>query len=137
LTPGSYLCEVTFKKYLVLLPSGRMTETFPVVLQAERPQDSAETILAPFGRAVTKLLSAPKVPESYALGRIYTFEDGLVNSEVSINSLYPYRVRHTYLGLVSLRGASSGSGFQSSRGCKLAVGVGWRGMRYCICTEPC
>jgi hypothetical protein len=121
--------EVTFKKYLVLLPSGRMTETFPVVLQAERPQDSAETILVPFGRAVAKIISAPK---SHVLGRIYTFEDGLVNSEVSINPLYPHGVRHTCLGLALVRALIS-----ISRGCKLAVGLGWRGMKSSICTEPC
>lgn len=40
---------LTFRKYLFGLPSGRVTEIFAVFVQADTPQDSAETTLAPLG----------------------------------------------------------------------------------------
>lgn len=41
--------KFTFKKYLFRLPSGRRTEIFAVFVQADIPQDSAETICVPLG----------------------------------------------------------------------------------------
>lgn len=46
----------TFTKYLFGLLSGRMTETFAVFVQADIPQDSAETTFVPLGMTA-KLVS--------------------------------------------------------------------------------
>lgn len=51
---GATYAMVTFRKYLVRLLSARMTVTFAVLLQAERPQDSAEMTLVPFGMAAAR-----------------------------------------------------------------------------------
>jgi hypothetical protein len=44
----------TFKKYLFGLPSGRMTEIFAVLVHADMPDDSAETIFVPLGMTAKK-----------------------------------------------------------------------------------
>src|SRR5271154_2950189 len=41
--------RLTFRKYLFGLPSGKMTETFAVFVQADIPQVSAETTFVPLG----------------------------------------------------------------------------------------
>lgn len=56
---GAVCCEMysnvmkrTFRKYLVGVPSGRITETLAVFVHADTPDDSEETTFVPSGITV-------------------------------------------------------------------------------------
>ena len=52
----------TLRKYLLGLPSGRLTETFAVLVQAETPQNSEDTTFVPLGITATTALCNGKFP---------------------------------------------------------------------------
>jgi hypothetical protein len=54
--------SLTLRKHLFGLPSGRMTETFAVFVQAETPQNSEETTFVPLGITATTALWRGKFP---------------------------------------------------------------------------
>lgn len=65
----------TFKKYLFRFPSGRMTETFAVFVQADIPHDSAEITFVPGAITIDSVsIGANRKP----IERIPTFNNGLV-----------------------------------------------------------
>lgn len=79
---------LTLTKYLFGLPSDRTADIFAVFVQADIPQDCAETTLVPLG--MTAKLGSRSANQQPLEGNL-TLNNGPVDRKVSINPRLPRR----------------------------------------------